>query len=79
MVTVLFAKDAYITGLDRNFNFKAQHILQEAEVYEKVRRYPSLCCKESSGSRGTKSGKTAPMPLSLGVVDINREYESVVP
>lgn len=29
LVTIIMAKDVYISGLERNFNFKPQHIIQE--------------------------------------------------
>jgi hypothetical protein len=82
MVTVIFAKDAYVIGLDRNFNFKAYHILQEAEAFEKVTRSPlwnsilgalGLAKKSKKGSN-----KTAPFPQGSKMETIDREYESVV-
>lgn len=93
MVTVLFAKDAYVTGLDRNFNFKAQHILQEAEVFEKAAQptwlskllglvglsslSPSSQGRPKRGKSGI--GKTAPMPVLPGSGEIHREYQAIVP
>lgn len=29
LVAVIMAKDVYVCGLERNFNFKPQHIIQE--------------------------------------------------
>ncbi len=37
LVTIVMAKDIYICGLERNFNFKPQHIIQE------VLRPPRCC------------------------------------
>jgi len=38
LVTIIMAKDVYISGLERNFNFKPQHIIQEIEVTGKGHR-----------------------------------------
>lgn len=33
LVAVIMAKDVYVCGLERNFNFKPQHIIQEVRVH----------------------------------------------
>lgn len=33
LVTIIMAKDVYISGLERNFNFKPQHIIQEVRLF----------------------------------------------
>ena len=33
LVALILAKDIYISGLERNFNFKPWHIIQEVRVY----------------------------------------------
>lgn len=32
LVAIITAKDVYVCGLERNFNFKPQHIIQEVRA-----------------------------------------------
>jgi len=32
LIVIIMAKDVYVCGLERNFNFRSEHIIQEIEV-----------------------------------------------
>lgn len=77
LVTIVFAKDVYFSGMERSFNFKPVHIIQEMEIYgtpyedeaSRVIKNSSAVAPASSAANNTPGmtielGKVASPPSS---------------